>query len=180
MHRPVVFLVTVLLLAVGGCDGIGSEAGDEPNFTTEVMTETFKTGAVNVEQIDQGQYGDIVEGTETVLRNEQEYSTFWMMMHADRDSVPDWPAVDFENQVVVAVVMGERPTGGYSVDVEEVMASEDGNQVRVEYTETVPGDNCGVTHAITSPYVLAAVGTQDQPIQDEDFTFSGFEESRSC
>jgi hypothetical protein len=45
----------------------------------------------------------------------------------------------------------------------------------VTFTETVPGDGCIVTQALTSPYVLATVEAQGG-----DFTFERSEETRSC
>jgi hypothetical protein len=172
--RPPV-LLTVLLLVIGGCNGVANGTDGGPNFTTEVATETLSTGAVNVDQIDQGQYGDIVEGTQTVLRDEEAYASFWKRLHADRGSVPDRPDVDFGEKVVVAIVLGQRPTSGYSVEVDAVLASADGGAMQVTFTETVPGDGCIVTQALTSPYVLATVEAQGG-----DFTFEGSEETRSC
>jgi len=172
-HRLTILLATLLPIAVGGCNGVGTNDG--PNFTTEVATETLHAGAVNVDQIDRGQYGDIVEGTQTVLRDEETYASFWERLHADRDSVPDRPNVDFEEKIVVAIVLGKRSTGGYGVEIDEVLASDGGGQVQVQFTETVPGNNCSVTQVLTSPYVLATVKAQG-----EDFTFDGAEETRSC
>lgn len=174
MWRPSV-LLTALLLVVGGCNGVANGTDDGPNFTTEVATETLNTGAVNVDQIDQGQYGEIVEGTQVILRDEEAYAAFWKRLHADRGSVPDRPDVDFGEKVVVAIVLGQRPTSGYSVEVDAVLASADGGAVQVTFTETVPGDGCVVTQALTSPYVLATVEAQD-----EEFTFESSTKTRSC
>ena len=172
--RPSFVLLAVLLpMVVGGCNGIDTNGG--PSFTTEVATETLNAGIVNVDQIDRGQYGDIVEGTQTVLRDEETYASFWERLHADRNSVPDRPEVDFEEKVVVAIVVGRRSTGGYGVEIDEVLASDGGGRIQVQFAETVPGNNCVVTQALTSPYVLATVEAQD-----EDFTFEGAEETRSC
>ena len=171
---PTILLTTLLLIVVGGCSGIGNDTGDGP-FTTEIATQTLNTGAVNVDQIDQGQYGDIVEGTQTALRTEEAYASFWERLHADRSSVPERPRVDFDEEVVVAVVLGQRSSGGYSVAIDEALANDAGSQILVRFTETVPGDECGVTQALTSPYVLATVEAQD-----ESFTFEGAEETRSC
>jgi len=174
--RPVSALLTILLLTVvGGCNGIVDGTDDRARFATEVATETLNAGAVNVDQIDQGQYGDIVEGTQTVLRTEEAYASFWERLHADRSSVPERPSVDFGEEEVVAIVLGQRPSGGYSVAIDEVLANDAGSQILVRFTEAVPGDECGVTLALTSPYVLATVEAQQ-----EDFTFEGAEETRSC
>ena len=60
-------------------------------------------------------------------------------------------------------------------EVNQVMAGEDREEMRAEYTETTPGDDCRVIQAQTSPYVLATVKAQD-----EHFTFERAEERRSC
>jgi hypothetical protein len=172
---PSALLTILLLIAVGGCNGLVNGVDDGSDFTTDVATEILNTGAVNVDQIDRGQYGDIVEGTQTVLRDEEVYASFWERLHADRGSVPERPSVDFDEEVVVAVVLGQRSSGGYSVAIDEALANDAGSQILVRFTETVPGDECGVTQALTSPYVLATVEAQE-----ENFTFDGSEETRSC
>lgn len=172
---PVVFAALCLLVVSGGCDGITGAADGDPDFPVEVAKETLDTGAVNVDEIDGGQYGDIVEGARDVLRDEDVYASFWERLHADRNSVPDRPEVDFENKIVVAVVLGQRSTGGNSVGVDEVLTTESGGQIQVQFTESVPGDECGVTQVLTSPYVLVAVEAQNEEVE-----FSGSEETRSC
>lgn len=169
----VIFVAFFLSGMVGGCDEVGGQGKDR--FSTRIATQTLTTGAVNVDQIDRGQYGQIVEGTQRVLRDEEAFASFWERLHAGRDPVPDRPEVDFETRIVVAIVQGQRPTGGYRVEIDEVWASEDERQIQVQFTETVPGEGCAVTQALTSPYVLVAVETKS-----EEVTFSGSEETRSC
>jgi len=164
----------LLLVATGGCNSLGLQA-HETQFSDPVTFNTIRGGSVNVGQIDKGQYGSIVEGTQRVLRDEEAYASFWEKLHADRSSTPERPEVDFGNRVVIAVVMGKRSTGGYSVGVDEVLRSEDDNQIQVQFTEKVPGEGCPVTQVLTSPYVLATVAAQD-----EEVTFDGAEETRPC
>lgn len=168
-----VVLVACLLLGMnGGCDTAGGGGGDA--FSTKVATHTLTSGTVDVDQIDEGQYGRIM-GTRSVLRDEEAYAAFWERLHTGRKPVPDRPEVDFERRIVIAIVLGKRPTGGYSVEIDDVWTSEDEEQIQVQFTEAVPGEGCVVTQALTSPYVLATVEAQD-----EDVTFSGAEENRSC
>jgi len=162
-----------MFLLMGGCNSMGSDPTDETGFNTKVETQTVATGAVDTEEIDTGTYGKIVEGTEVVLRSEDELAAFWAELHggstsAGGDTSPDPPQIDFETQVVVGVVLGERSSGGYSVDVDQVVANGSEGTMRVEVTETVPGDACAVTQALTSPYVLATVDLQDEPVDSGD------------
>ncbi|MCS4156756.1 protease complex subunit PrcB family protein [Salinibacter ruber] len=176
----------MLFLLMGGCNSVGSDPTDETSFNTEVETQTVATGAVDTEELDKGTYGKIVEGTQVVLRSEDELAAFWAELHggstsAGGDALPDPPQVDFETQIVVGVVLGERSTGGYSVDIDRVMANEDQGTMRVEYTRIEPGDACVVTQALTSPYVLATVDLQDEPVDSGDeVTFARSEQTRSC
>lgn len=168
--------VLVALLAMGGCDGIFSfGAQDDLDYSVEVPFENLGNGAVQVENIDQGQYGDIVEGTQSVFRDEEAYASFWKRLHADRTPIPTRPEVDFESKVVVALVLGQRPSGGYSARVDDALASENGQKIQVKYTEQAPGDGCAVTGALTSPYALVAVEAEM-----EEFSFSKSKETRSC
>lgn len=163
-----------LLITLAGCDGVSKSAND-PDFSMEVETEVLDEGAVRLDEISEGQQGSVVDGTQDVLRDEQAYASFWKRLHADQDSVPDRPEVDFETQAVVAVVLGRRPTGGYSVDIDEVLTTESRNSTQVRFTENTPGDGCVVQQVLTSPYVLATIKTPG-----ENVTFSGSEASYSC
>jgi len=170
-------LAPLLLIVVGGCDAFSvlDDGNSAPEFSTKVAHETLGAGAVNVEQIDRGQYGDVVEGIQTVLRDEDEYAAFWERLHADQKSVPERPSVDFDKQVVVAIVLGQRSSGGYGVKIDEVLANPSGKKLQVRYTKTTPGEGCAVTTVLTSPYVLATVETQGG-----DFRFSGSETTHTC
>lgn len=179
LRAPLVFVGVLLLL--GGCDSVSTTPDDGGNFDTEVETQTMKADAVNLDQIDRGQYGNIVDGTQAVLRNEGDFASFWADLHADRSTTPDVPSVDFEQQIVVAIVLGERSTGGYSVGIDQVMADEEQGEMRVEFTETVPGDTCAVTQALTSPYVVATVDLQGEPVDpDDEVAFARSEQTDSC
>jgi hypothetical protein len=79
--------------------------------------------------------------------------------------------VDFETEVVVAVFIGERPSGGYGVEIGGLCRGPDGpgpggaapgdtggrSTFHLCYTELEPPDDAMVTMALTSPYVLVAV-----------------------
>lgn len=167
---------TLLLVVTGGCDSVPFFDGEEtPEFSIQVAHESIQSGSVNVDQIDRGQYGDIVEGTRKVFRDEEAYASFWERLHADRGSIPSRPEVDFNSRVVVAIVLGERPSGGYGVEIDEVLTSENGEEIQAQFTEVVPGDDCVVTGALTSPYILVAVEAKGGA-----FSFSRSTETRSC
>lgn len=171
---PALSLFSLVLLT--GCDGVAGLGNDEdPSFSTEVAHETLSTEVPETESIDYGQYTNIDSGMQLVIQNEQEFSTLWEQLHGSSDTIPDLPPVDFEEQTVIAVVMESQPTGGYSVSIDEALLNETGNEAQIRYTETEPGDDCSVTMATTSPYVVATI---DATVDDVSFTSST--KVRSC
>jgi len=171
----------VALLASGGCDTAGRTT-DAPAPSVLLSSQPLKADSVTLSQIDAGQYAKLAAGTTAVLRTQEAYEALWVDLHADRRTVPDPPSVDFRAQMVVAVVLGERPTGGYRVSVEEVRARTDAAQLRVAYTESRPGEGCAVVQVRTAPYVLVAVDrTGDLSVlEDEDVSFVRTVETRPC
>lgn len=65
------------------------------------------------------------------------------------------PAIDFTQSSVVLVALGERPTGGYRIDVGQAVKTQAGIEISV--TIRKPGDQCVVTQVVTMPYHFVAV-----------------------
>ncbi|OWW19943.1 hypothetical protein AYR66_10950 [Noviherbaspirillum denitrificans] len=79
----------------------------------------------------------------------EEWNALWHE-HKKQDSrMPAAPVVDFSNQAVVAVFLGARPNGYYSVKIERADFIE--GEIVVQYRETVPFGNAICTYAVTTP-----------------------------
>lgn len=78
----------------------------------------------------------------------------WAEVWADH-GVGDPPPFDPRDRWVGLVLLGERPTGGYAVDVVDVRARE-GRYV-VGYREEAPGPEDVVTQSLTRPWAAVAV-----------------------
>lgn len=79
--------------------------------------------------------------------------TLYAVAYGRQTTVPTPPTLN--NETVVAVFMGQRNTGGYSVNVEEVSTSGSTLNVRVRFT--APGPDVLTTQALTSPWVMIKV-----------------------
>lgn len=71
--------------------------------------------------------------------------------------------VDLERYMVLAVFMGERPTGGFDIEVERVVARRD--HLLASVLNSSPGEYCAVTLAITSPYQVVAIPRYELPLR---------------
>jgi hypothetical protein len=167
-----------LLLLVGGCESVGvwdtNDGGDEPPPKERVTYDTLGTGSIPADVLERGSYGDIETETKKVLQSEEAYASFWQRLHADRTPTPERPTVDFDQEIVVAIAIGQRPNGGYGVNIDSVRARSDTSPVRVSFTEGRPGEACNVSMAVTAPYILATVQT------DREIVFEGSKRTYSC
>lgn len=96
-----------------------------------------------------------------LLRNREEFSRAWAQAHASLLTPPAPPVVDPTRETLVAVFMGERPSGGYSVSVRSV-AIEQGDLV-VELNFGAPAPGAMTTMALTSPWLILRVPRSDVP-----------------
>jgi hypothetical protein len=115
-------------------------------------------GAVQVIEfttVAQGVYDGPHTTKEEVIRNRDEYRAFF------DGSPPNDPDVDWDNEVIVAVALGERRSGGYSVDITEIILHLIGIRQGfndIFYRETTPS---GIsTDALTYPYHAVKCGRE--------------------
>lgn len=93
-----------------------------------------------------------------VLRDAAAWNAFWQAvgMPAPRPFHPD-------REQAVAVFLGERRTGGYTVRVES--AGSQAGRLVVTYRESRPPRGTFVTQALTSPWALVVVPRTELPVE---------------
>jgi hypothetical protein len=111
------------------------------------------TGAPALEW--KAQHGGPRTATMLVARSEAE----WQRLAAPFGLRPPLPRIDFDRQMVVAVGLGERPTGGYTVTI--TGAEERGGILHVRYEERRPRPDELVTQALTAPYHIRVLPRSD-------------------
>ena len=91
-----------------------------------------------------------------VIRDNAEWRSFWSKLYGNVVPLPELPAVDFGRQMVIAATMGQRPSGGYAIDIADIF--EEGGTLFPVVLETSPGPLCVTTQVITAPAVAVLVG----------------------
>ncbi len=82
---------------------------------------------------------------------------------------PAQPAIDYAREVVVGVALGERRTGGFTVEI--VGATRRGNTLEVTVRETKPAPGAMTIQVLTYPWTLAAItleGAIDRVVAKDD------------
>jgi hypothetical protein len=119
------------------------------------------TGELPVRNLAKGAFSALDTGGELVIRNRTEWSELWLK-HARMQTGSAIPEVDFEREMVIAVTMGRRSTGGYGIEITRV--KREGNGLRVEVTRTTPARGAMTIQALTAPFHFVAVPASDLPV----------------
>lgn len=113
----------------------------------------------------QGTQSQAVAPQPAVIRDRQVWAKLWADNFGATMAVPE---VDFAQRMAVAVFMGQRPTGGYSVMITSVERIDDRLVVNFRTRSPQPGDV--VTQVITSPYAIAIIPASTLPVVFHDLT----------
>ena len=98
-----------------------------------------------------------------VIREVQGWEELWEEHVAGRYPKPELPFVDFSREMVIGYFLGEKPTGGYVVEVEEIWVTEGKVSVRVGVPSPGPGDP--VIQVLSQPFHLVRLARFDLPVE---------------
>jgi len=102
--------------------------------------------------IAKGYRSGVREPLQTVVGNQTDWQSLWKRHTSIGITPAPPPSVDFDREMVVGVFAGEKPTGGY--DVEIINAEQTDSAVTVHYREKSPPPGSIVTQALTQPFHL--------------------------
>src|SRR5689334_21222345 len=100
-----------------------------------------------------GTYSNIRTPKNVVIRDQKTFSAVWKE-HIGMGETP-MPKVDFKKYDVIAVFIGPKPTGGFSVKIDDVKRGK--TDAVVIATLAKPGPGTSTTQAFTYPYAMKAV-----------------------
>jgi len=86
----------------------------------------------------------------------------WFAMHANQLSPPAVPEVDFGSETVIILILGERPSAGYSVRAAETTLRDSRIEVRIAVSS--PGPDVMTASVLTSPFQLSAIEITGVPV----------------
>lgn len=155
------FLKRIALVILSSFLISGGSSGCHAKQTANSQTD--KSAAVDEkEQPKQSELKVLAEGFQSAIKNSfvalvRDADTYAALTNLD-GNLPKLDDAFFKTKVVVAAFLGERNTGGYSVEI-----SRDAAAIRV--MEKMPGKDMMVTQMITSPFKIVAVeGVSNPPV----------------
>lgn len=111
--------------------------------------------------VDRGGQSRIDTPRQVTVRNEAEWTALWREHAPGRPA----PAINFSNEMVVGVFLGNRPTPAYGVEV--VGTRQQGSELVVQYRETPPPPGRILAQIITSPFVIVALAPHPGQVRFE-------------
>jgi hypothetical protein len=128
------------------------------------------TGGLEVRRIGQWAHSGIADSRRMVIQDQEAWTAFWTEL-----GVGERPEVDFKRNVVIAVAMGQRSSGGYDIAVQGVSGA--AGELTVDVVETSPAPTCATTMALTQPVdVVVALGAAGS----RSWNFRERKETREC
>ena len=125
--------------------------GTEPSTADTVGAGALEPGTdVEIRRIGRWVSSGVRGALRLVIRDQATWEQFWSELGAGVR-----PEVNFSQDLVVAVALGERPTGGHDIEVRRITRS--GSQLRIEILETYPSSGCSTTAALTQPVDVVLV-----------------------
>ena len=93
-----------------------------------------------------------------IVRTAEEWARCWERMTKGQRPGPEIPSVDWSVEVVVVVNLGSRPTTGYAVTIDQIVAGD--QTLEVSVTESRPAGGFG-GRMVTHPVHAVAVPARD-------------------
>ena len=109
--------------------------------------------------------------TQLVIRDQQTWNAEWPHLSGDL-SAP--PLIDFTDTMVLIAALGERPSSGYQVTMDNIRIVQ-GGSLAVVVMETRPGEGCGLLQVTTTPAQLMLA-----PKTSSGVVFSAASQVRNC
>jgi len=124
------------------------------------MDKSYEYTQVPFETLVEGQMGGYVKEEIRVISDRKSLLEIYGYVNRIRKPGFSIPKIDFSKETVIAVFMGEKTTGGFSVAIENV--KEENKKLIVKIKETKPGPKDMVTMVITQPFCFVKINSIDK------------------
>ncbi len=101
-----------------------------------------------------------------VFQDATTWQQFWLTYcnaFDDKGSILPPPAIDFKKHTLVGVFLGQRPTGGYAVTINQIKKTK--KELLVSYAERKPDPGSIVIMVIAYPSALVTVDKTELPVR---------------
>jgi hypothetical protein len=123
------------------------------------QSDTKLTVDTSFQTVVKGARSGVRDPLQIVIRSQAEWDALWKRHVSIETNPPPPPAIDFNKQIVIGVFLGEKPTGGY--DVEIIRTEQSDSALVIHYREKSPLPGSIVIQAVTQPFHIIQVVRDD-------------------
>lgn len=101
-----------------------------------------------IKVISKARYSEFSISENKVIRSKEEFEIILKSVHA----LEDIPSINWENEQVALLSLGTKRSGGYDIEVEEIIETK--KEIKILYKVQSPKKGDRVSMALTSPYTI--------------------------
>jgi hypothetical protein len=131
-------------------------------LSTGCYGEDLNGKPVPFETIEQGGNSGVRTGKTLAIHDSAAWNMLWLEHKKNSSLASAAPEIDFSKEMVIAVFLGERRTGGHAISIKSLSAGSQG--LNVTYQENRPGKGCMLIMALTFPFQIVRLARIDGPV----------------
>lgn len=143
-------MIIVLLLGIQTAYAV---SGTRPKTATRLK----------IEKQWKGNYSGYTKPARLLIYTQDQWKEVWEKINSLRLPKPELPNIDFKKKMVIAVFMGGQQSGGYDIEIVDILKEE--KEIVVVVEETKPLPDSLRTMALTSPYHVIIVERYSLPVR---------------
>ncbi|CAM4241832.1 protease complex subunit PrcB family protein [Flavobacterium terrigena] len=130
-------------------------------FSLSILLMSCKTQQPVVDKNDvyevvyKNQFGGRKEKSNLIIKNYEDFNALISELNIGEEEFEKLLSIDLEKHDLLVCFLGEKTTGGYDVDIDEVKFSPKSSEVTLK--EIVPEKNAMVTMSLTTPYMFVTL-----------------------
>jgi PrcB C-terminal len=140
-----------MIRLVAICIFLSSSCGSGINKNTKPLLQNI----IAFELLAQDFYGGMTDSKFIVIKDIKALNLVYNLINEGKTPELKTPSINFEQETVLALFLGEKNSGGYSINVEQIMNVID--KVNVVYKITSPKAGEMVTTVMTQPYCIVKI-----------------------
>ena len=125
-------------------------------ITNYILVSNTNSTKIDFETLSKGSYSSYKEPVNYVMNSDEELKELKLQISG----------IDFSKSTAIAVFMGEFNTGGYAIEIKEIIEKE--NKIIIKVIKTFPEPGQPVTQALSQPYHIVKIEKIEKEVVFED------------
>lgn len=163
--KIVTLFLSLIVLSCNSQKDVAKEEADtiitQKNTKNTVKNNTITNQKPQIEVLVEGSHGGYETSKYLIIRNDKALQEVYAKINMIRSPEILVPKIDWKNEMVIALFMGQKNSGGYKISVKNIK-SIDQNKDEITVKETAPQGMA--TTVITQPFYFCKVKRTDKDI----------------